>query len=33
MESAVGYDAFGARDRVERVVAVLGNNVTAELLG
>lgn len=33
MESAMEYGSFGARERVERIVEVLGNNVTAEILG
>lgn len=33
MESAPKYEAFGGRERAERVVAVLGNNLTAEILG
>lgn len=33
MESAPRYESFGARERVERIVEVLGNNLTAELLG
>lgn len=33
MESAARYEALASRERVERVVAFLGNNLTAELLG
>lgn len=33
MESAPKYEAFGGRERAERVVEVLGNNLTAEILG
>lgn len=33
MESAPRYEAFGGRERAERVVAVLGNNLTAQILG
>lgn len=32
MESAARYEAFGARERVERIVQILGNNLTAEVL-
>lgn len=32
MESAPRYESFGARERVERIVEVLGNNLTAEIL-
>lgn len=32
MESAPRYETFGARERVERIVEVLGNNLTAEIL-
>ncbi|MFA5890121.1 MAG: hypothetical protein WDA27_04085 [Actinomycetota bacterium] len=31
-EVAVPYDALGERDRIARVVAFLGNNLTAEIL-
>ncbi|MGZ4140797.1 MAG: antitoxin Xre/MbcA/ParS toxin-binding domain-containing protein [Actinomycetota bacterium] len=32
-ETALGYDAFGARERVARCVKVLGNKLVADALG
>lgn len=33
MEAGVGYETFAPRERVERIVSFLGNNLSAELLG